>query len=292
MSSGAATRQHVLRFAAELPGGGRELRWRGPALMGVINVTPDSFSDGGDRFDQVRAVEDGLRMSEQGALVIDVGGESTRPGAAAVPAAEERRRVERVVAALAGAGVLVSIDSRDPDVVQAALGAGARIVNDIGGLRLARMRAVAAEAGAPVVLMHMQGEPRTMQEEPTYDDVVRQVGDFLRTAAHQALEEGVPHVMLDPGIGFGKSVAHNLQLLANLEQLTQGELPVLVGASRKASIGNLSGEKDPRKRLPGTLVLHLRAAEAGAALLRVHDVPEHVQALAVWRALQEARLTT
>lgn len=282
----AADREHSLRFGLELPDGSYELRWRGPALMGVINVTPDSFSDGGDRFETGRAVEAGLAQREQGALVIDVGGESTRPGAAEVSEEEELRRVEPVIAALARAGVIVSIDSRHPGVVEGALAAGAHIVNDIGGLRLPRMREVAAAAGAPVVLMHMQGEPRTMQTEPRYDDVVSEVGQYLRHSARAALGHGVPDVMLDPGLGFGKTVAHNLQLLRHLETLTAGPRPVLVGASRKATIGKISGVTDPKLRLPGTLVLHLRAAEAGAAMLRVHDVAEHAQALKVWSALQ------
>ncbi len=253
--------------------------------MGVVNVTPDSFSDGGDRFDEVRAVEAGLRMHAEGALVVDVGGESTRPGAAEVSVHEELRRVEPVVAALSQAGVVVSVDSRHPEVVQTALAAGAHLVNDIGGLRLPGMRRVAAAAGAPAVVMHMQGEPRTMQVEPRYDDVVREVRSYLLDARETALAEGVPAVMLDPGIGFGKTVRHNLELLNHLEALTAHGL-VLVGASRKSSIAKLAGPVEPKQRLPGTLVLHLRAAEAGAAMLRVHDVAEHVQALRVWSALQ------
>lgn len=285
IGAGAAQREHVLRFGSPLPGGRAELRWRGPALMGIVNVTPDSFSDGGLRFDPARAVADGIRMHEQGALVVDVGGESTRPGAPTVPADEERRRVEPVVAALAEAGVVVSIDSRKPEVVEAALGEGARIVNDVGGLQLPRMRQLAAAAGAPAVIMHMQGEPATMQTAPSYADVVAEVGGFLRGAAARALEAGVPDVLLDPGIGFGKSVAHNLALLRRLDELVSGDRPVLVGASRKATIGHLAGEPDPARRLPGTLALHLHAAAAGAAMLRVHDVAEHAQALAVWSAL-------
>lgn len=287
-----AARQHKLRFGLELPHGGRVLRWRGPALMGVVNVTPDSFSDGGERFDEGRAVAAGLALHAAGALVVDIGGESTRPGAAPVSEAEERRRVVPVVEALAEAGVIVSIDSRNPEVVRSALEAGARIVNDIGGLRLPRMREVAAAAGAPVVAMHMQGEPRTMQREPVYDDVVREVREFLLAAAAAALMAGVPDVMLDPGIGFGKKVSHNLELLSRLEALTAGEHAVLVGASRKSSIAAIAGPAEPKERLPGTLVMHLRAADAGAAMLRVHDVAEHVQALKVWGALQGTEYVT
>ncbi len=280
-----AAREHVLRFGRPLPDGRLERRWRGPALMGVVNVTPDSFSDGGERFSEERAIEAGLELSEQGALVVDVGGESTRPGAEAVSAEEERRRVLPVVTALAEAGVIVSIDSRKPEVVEAALNAGARLVNDIGGLREGRMREVAAAAGAPVVLMHMQGEPRTMQRRPHYEDVVSEVWHYLSGAAAGAEEAGVPDVILDPGLGFGKNLEHNLELLRRLEEFT-ADRPVLIGASRKASIGAITGEADPKRRLPGTLVLHLRAADAGAAMLRVHDVAEHAQALKVWAALQ------
>ncbi len=286
IGTGPALREHVLRFGRRLPGGRSELRWRGPALMGIVNVTPDSFSDGGTRFDTARAVAAGIRMREEGALVIDVGGESTRPGARSVPADEELRRVEPVVGALAEAGVIVSIDSRKPEVVEAALAVGAHLINDVGGLRLPRMREVAAAAGAPVVIMHMQGEPETMQAAPHYDDVVSEVGAYLRDTAEAALKGGVPDVLLDPGLGFGKSVAHNLTLLRRLDELCAGDRPVLVGASRKGTIGQLAGEPDPTKRLPGTLVLHLRAAAAGAAMLRVHDVAEHAQALAVWSALE------
>lgn len=253
--------------------------------MGIVNVTPDSFSDGGERFTAERAVEAGLELREAGALVVDVGGESTRPGAQPVSAEEEMARVLPVVSALAQAGLIVSVDTRKPEVAEAALAAGAYILNDIGGLRQAGMRQVAAAAGAPAVLMHMQGEPRTMQDRPHYDDVISEVNRFLTSAVRTAREAGVPDVLVDPGIGFGKNLTHNLELLRRLETLT-AEHAVLVGASRKGSIGAITGETDPRRRLPGTLVLHLRAAHAGAAMLRVHDVAEHVQALKVWAALQ------
>ncbi len=254
--------------------------------MGVVNVTPDSFSDGGDTFDTQCAVDVGLTQARDGALIVDVGGESTRPGAAPVSASEELRRVLPVVQRLVAAGVLVSIDTRKPEVAEEALAAGAAVVNDVGGLRDERMVAVCAAAGAPAVVMHMQGEPATMQVRPHYDDVVAEVGAYLSAAADAALAAGIPDVLIDPGIGFGKNVRHNLELLRRLHELTLLGRSVLVGASRKALIGALSGEADPRQRLPGTLALNLHAADCGAALLRVHDVAAHQQALRVWRALR------
>lgn len=254
--------------------------------MGVLNVTPDSFSDGGDHLDTGKAIAAGLRMVSEGALVIDVGGESTRPGAAAVDLLEERRRVEPVVAGLVNEGVVVSIDTRNPSVAEAALDRGASIVNDISGLTSPSMRRVVAAAGAAAVIMHMQGQPQTMQVAPAYDDVVAEVSQFLFSAAVRAVDDGVPAVMIDPGFGFGKSAEHNLGLVTRLAALTNGPWPVLLGASRKGTIQKLSGESDPKQRLPGTLALHLRASSEGAAMLRVHDVAQHAQALAVWRAME------
>lgn len=278
--------RYRLRFGRGAAAARSELTWSGPALMGVVNVTPDSFSDGGDTFDPQRAVAAGLDQVEAGALIVDVGGESTRPGAAQVSLAEELRRVLPVVRALAAAGVLVSIDTRKPAVAEAALAAGAALVNDVGGLRDERMIAVCAAAGAPAVVMHMQGEPATMQVEPRYHDVVAEVSSYLSAAAAAALNAGMPDVLIDPGIGFGKNVNHNLELLRNLEELTGLGHALILGVSRKALIGFLSGEAEPRQRLPGTLALNLHAANAGAALLRVHDVAAHQQALSVWRVLK------
>lgn len=276
----------MLQFGRDLPGGGRELRWVGPALMGVVNVTPDSFSDGGDNYRQATAITTGLRQLQEGALIIDVGGESTRPGAVPLPAEVEIARVLPVVSALAAAGAVVSIDSRNPVVAEAALAEGASLVNDVGGLRLPAMRQVAAQAGAPVIIMHMQGEPRSMQDEPKYGDVVSEVKDELLSRAATAREEGVPDLVIDPGIGFGKTVEHNLELFRRLRELTNGPELLLIGASRKSIIGAVSGEGDPKRRLPGTLALHLSAAGNGAALLRVHDVAEHAQALSLWAAVR------
>lgn len=277
--------EHRVRFGKALPDGTHELRWRGAALMGVINVTPDSFSDGGLHRDPEAAIAAGVAMRDAGALLVDVGGESTRPGAAPVPIDEEIRRVAGVVAGLAERGVLVSIDTRKPEVARVALQAGACLVNDVGGLGDAAMRRVCAELGAPAIAMHMQGEPRTMQLAPQYQDVVAEVAATLRTRRLRALADGVPDVLLDPGLGFGKSVAHNVALLQGLDRLTR-EATVVVGASRKRMIDTLAGAPDPRERLPGTLALHLYAAARGAGLLRVHDVAAHAQALRVWGAVQ------
>lgn len=282
-------REYALPFGRDLPGGGRELRWRGAALMGVINVTPDSFSDAGEQFEVDAAVARGLQLSREGALIIDVGGESTRPGAAPLGSGEELARILPVVERLARSGTVISVDTRDPSVAEAALAAGAHMINDVGGLRLERMRQVAAQAGAPVVVMHMQGEPGTMQVNPTYRNVVSEVRDYLWSAGRAALEAGVPGVLLDPGIGFGKNTDHNLTLLRNLSALLGGPGEILIGASRKSLIGALSGERNAKRRLPGTLALHLHAASMGAALLRVHDVAAHRQALAVWEAVEDPK---
>lgn len=279
--------EHRIRFGRPLEDGSHELAWRGPALMGVVNVTPDSFSGGGVHLDLEAAVEAGVAMRDAGALIVDVGGESTRPGADDVPVGEEIRRVVGVVAGLADRGVLVSIDTRKADVARAALEAGARVVNDVGGLADPAMRRACAEFGAPAIAMHMQGEPRTMQAAPSYQDVVEEVASALSASRREALADGVPDVLLDPGLGFGKTVAHNLALITGLGRLTR-EAEVVVGASRKRMIDTLADAPDPRGRLPGTLAIHLEAARRGAALLRVHDVAEHDQAVRVWAALRAA----
>ncbi|HZJ08115.1 MAG TPA: dihydropteroate synthase [Trueperaceae bacterium] len=284
--TGPFVRQHQLRFGAPLPAGGTTLSWRGPAIMGVLNLTPDSFSDGGDLLASGAAVRAGLELRERGALVVDVGGESTRPGAAPVAEAAELKRILPTIESLAAAGVLVSVDTRKPAVARAALQAGARIVNDIGGLQDPAMREVCAAAGAPAVVMHMRGEPRTMQHEPRYEDVVAEVGDFLASAAAEALSAGVPDVLIDPGIGFGKTVEHNLALLRATAALAARGHGLLVGASRKGFLGSLTGTGVARERLGATLAAHLVAARGGAAMLRVHDVEAHRQALVVAAALE------
>src|SRR5215211_3818816 len=257
--------------------------------MGIVNVTPDSFSDAGRHLDPHAAVEHGRRLVEEGAAIVDVGGESTRPGAESVPPAVELERVIPVVERLAAgrdtgpAGVRVSIDTTKAEVAAAALGIGARIVNDVSAFRFEpEIAGLVAGAGATCVLMHMQGDPRTMQEDPRYDDVVSEVKAFLEERLAFAVGEGVPeeHVWLDPGIGFGKTVDHNLELLARLDELAAIGRPVVVGTSRKGFIGKISGE-DIEGRVPGTIATNVIALGNGAEVFRVHDVAAVAQALEV-----------
>jgi dihydropteroate synthase len=259
-----------------------------PGVMGVLNITPDSFSDGGDRFDAGRAIEDGLAMREAGAALLDVGGESTRPGADAVPLDEELRRVVPVVRGLAAQGAPVSIDSRRARVMAAALEAGAAVINDVTALAGdPDSLALAARAGVPVILMHMQGEPRTMQADPTYDDAALDVYDYLagRVAACEAAGIGRDRIMLDPGIGFGKTVAHNLEILEQLALYHGLGCALLLGVSRKSFIARLSGNAPPKARVAGSLAATLAGVARGVQMLRMHDVAETVQALEVWQAI-------
>lgn len=254
--------------------------------MGVLNLTPDSFSDGGSFTSTAVAVEFGTRLAREGAMIIDVGGESTRPGAEPVSADEEAQRVLPVIRELARSNeAIISVDTSKPSVAREALRAGAHLINDVRGLRDDEMLEVCAEAGVPAVLMHMQGEPGTMQLEPRYEDVVSEVHEFLRSARQRALAGGVPDVIVDPGIGFGKTVEHNLALLRSLALLVEAGEKVLVGASRKGLIAALSGRSRPDERDPGSLAVHLKAAAAGVALVRAHDVRGHVQALQVWEGI-------
>ena len=243
-------------------------------VMGVLNVTPDSFSDGGDHFDPGAAIERGLEMIEQGADLIDVGGESTRPGSLPVSEDEERRRVVPVVASLTAAGGVVSIDTTKGAVARAALDTGAAVVNDVTALADPETAAAAAAAGAGVVLMHMQGAPRTMQEDPHYDDVVTEVRDFLleRAAVAEAAGIRADAICLDPGIGFGKTLEHNLALLRRIDVLAAAGYPVLVGASRKSFLQHLLGPTPAAERDPATAAAHVLAVAGGATLIRVHNV--------------------
>lgn len=249
-----------------------------PLLMGVLNVTPDSFSDGGLHFSHPIAIESGLRMAKEGADWIDVGGESTRPGSEAVSIDEELRRILPVVEALAGGGLLISCDTRKPEVAERALKAGARMINDISGLRDAAMIDVCGEADCQVVIMHMLGEPQTMQQSPVYGDVVKEVRDYLLAQAEEAESRGVEKkkIWIDPGIGFGKTVDHNLSLLRHLPELVATGYPVVIGASRKSFIGRLLGlPNEPftaDQRLEGTLAAHVLAQAFGASMIRAHDV--------------------
>lgn len=245
--------------------------------MGVLNVTPDSFSDGGRFLDVDRATAQALAMIEAGADIVDVGGESTRPGAAPVDADEEQRRVTPVIRAIrqAGRGTVISVDTTKATVAEAALDAGAHIVNDISALRFdERMAAVARDSGAGVVLMHMRGTPQTMQQEPAYNDVVGEVRSFLeeRIAAAEAAGIGRAQIAVDPGIGFGKTVAHNLALLARLETFRDLGCPMIVGTSRKSFIGRVLGREDPADRVWGTAATVAWAVSHGARVVRVHDV--------------------
>ena len=244
-----------------------------PLVMGVVNVTPDSFSDGGRWFDPAAAVGRGLELVAEGADIVDVGGESTRPGAAPVEEAEELRRVVDVVAALAP-HVRVSIDTRKRGVAQAAVAAGATLVNDPS----ASLWPVAAESGTGWVAMHMQGEPATMQESPHYDDVVAEVRDFLLERAAAAREAGVGEVWIDPGIGFGKTLEHNLTLLAHLDDLVATGYPVVVGTSRKAFLGKLTGDAPTDDRVEASVATAAWALAQGVAMVRVHDVAPTVEA--------------
>ena len=257
--------------------------------MGVVNVTPDSFSDGGDWFDPDAAIGRGRALAAAGADIVDVGGESTRPGAVEVEEAEECRRILPVVAALAGDGIPVSVDTRHPGVLRAALAAGASIANDVSALTAdPASLGLVAGAGASAVLVHMQGKPETMQAAPRYDDVVAEVFAFLagRVEACRAAGIGPERLAVDPGYGFGKTLEHNLALLRGLERFQALGCTVAIGVSRKASLGRLSGEADPRRRFPESLAAGLFALDRGARLLRVHDVGETCRALAVWQALR------
>lgn len=285
---------HTLLARRPLPGSVREggvhaLRWSGTAVMGVLNLTPDSFSDGGRYPDVAAALRAADAMIRAGARFVDVGGESTRPGARPVPPEEERRRILPVVEALVAEGrAVVSVDSRHAEVARDALAAGAHLVNDVTGLRDPALRAACAEAGAPAIAMHMQGEPGTMQDDPHYEDVVAEVEGFLARQAERAEAEGVPSVMVDPGIGFGKTSAHNLALLRAVPRLAAAGRPLMIGASRKRLVGQLTGENDADQRDAGSVAIHLDAARRGAAVVRVHDVRSHVQALAVQVGLTAA----
>jgi dihydropteroate synthase len=263
-----------------------------PLLMGIVNVTPDSFSDGGDFARVEDAIAQGRTLMDDGADIVDVGGESTRPGSLPLPLDEERARVLPVVEALAKAGVVVSIDTRHAAVMRDAIAAGARIVNDITALAGdPGSLGVVAASGASVVLMHMQGEPQTMQKAPTYRDAPAEIVDYLRLRVEACRAAGIPNerIAIDPGIGFGKTIEHNLQLLAHVDRFVELGVAVLIGLSRKSFIGRLSRGEPPKGRDPGSLAGALAAVERGADILRVHDVAGTRQGLAVWQAIKAHR---
>jgi len=249
----------------------------GCLVMGVLNVTPDSFSDGGQFLEAERAVEHGVRMAGEGAGIIDVGGESTRPGSNAVSVEEQIRRVVPVIEGLCGkTNVPISIDTKDYEVALAALEAGAGMINDITALSDERMGELAAERDVPVVLMHIQGTPRTMQVAPRYEDVVGEVLEFLVRRARKAEELGIARekIFIDPGIGFGKTLEHNLLLLRNIDKFVVSGYRVLVGTSRKSFIGKITGKEEPSERVFGTAAAVALCAAAGVSIVRVHDVAE------------------
>ena len=260
---------------------------RRPLLMGIVNVTPDSFHDGGRYADAAAAIAHAHRLIEEGADILDIGGESTRPGAAPVGADEELARLLPVLEAVRGVGVPVSVDTRQPEVMRAALAAGAAMINDVQALRASGALQALAATGASVCLMHMQGEPRTMQAAPRYADVVAEVTAFLQGRIEACAAAGIDRrrIVIDPGFGFGKRFEDNLALLQALPRLAL-MAPVLVGLSRKSMIGAMTGRVATEARLAGSVTAALWAARRGAAILRVHDVAETRDALAVWRQLE------
>ena len=267
---------------------GRPLVLDRARVMGIVNVTPDSFSDGGAHDNVDTAVAHGLRLAAEGADILDVGGESTRPGAEPVGVEEELRRVIPVIERLARECPLpISVDSSKPEVMRAAVAAGAGMLNDVHALRGEGALDAAASLATPVVLMHMQGEPRSMQAEPHYEDVVSEVFRFLAERIFAAEMAGIDkkRIVIDPGFGFGKNRDHNLALLAQLRRFEELGVPLLAGLSRKKTIGELTGRSDPRERVHGSVAAHLIAAQHGARLLRVHDVAATVDALQVWNAV-------
>ncbi len=269
--------------------GGRLDFAAGCLVMGILNVTPDSFSDGGRFLDAAAAVGGGIAMAQAGAAIIDVGPESTRPGAAPVAADEQIRRAIPVIERLKkGGGAVISIDTRDPDVAVAALDAGAAMINDITALADERMARLAAERGTPVILMHMKGTPATMQKAPQYEDVVSEVLVLLLDRAERAQQFGIAaeRIFIDPGIGFGKTAEHNLELLRNLDRFVASGYRVVLGTSRKRFIGGLTGKDVPAERVFGTAATVAIAAAAGVSIVRVHDVPEMVDVVRVANALR------
>ena len=274
--------------------GQRTIRLDQPQVMGILNTTPDSFSDGGQHTDPAAAAAHGADMAAAGAAIIDVGGESTRPGAQPVWEGDEVERVLPVIQALARSGTAVSVDTRKAMVMEQSLAAGAGMVNDVSGLTYdPRSAAVVAQAQVPVVLMHHLGSPETMQQDPRYDDVLIEVYQWLEQRVASAVDAGIARdrILIDPGIGFGKSVAHNLELMNGVALFHSLGCPIVLGASRKRLIGALSAEASADRRLGGSIGLALKAFEQGVQIVRVHDVFETVQALHVWRGLRDSALT-
>jgi dihydropteroate synthase len=259
-----------------------------PLIMGIVNMTPDSFSDGGRWADSQAAIQHALKLQDEGADILDVGGESTRPGAVAVTVEEECRRVLPVIEALVASGCVVSVDTRKPEVMQAAVGAGAVLVNDVMALRAPGALEAVAASDAAVCLMHMQGDPQSMQQAPDYSDVVKDVKRFLQDRVQACVAAGIQRerLVIDPGFGFGKTLGHNLALLRDLNQLTEWGGPVMVGMSRKAMLGTLTGRAVDAREFAG-VAAQLAAVARGARLVRVHNVAAMRDALAIWNAVEE-----
>ncbi|MEX0179440.1 MULTISPECIES: dihydropteroate synthase [Stenotrophomonas] len=275
-------------ISPQLDCAGRILRLDRARVMGIVNVTPDSFSDGGAHDTTEAAVAHGLKLVEEGADLLDIGGESTRPGAAPVSIDEELRRVVPVIEQLAArTAVPISIDTFKPEVMRAAVAAGAGMINDIFGLRQEGALEAAADAGVPVVLMHMQGEPGHMQADPQYDDVVTEVHGFLVQRLFAAEMAGIAkkNLLIDLGFGFGKTTAHNITLLARSERFLELGVPMLAGLSRKRSLGELTGRESPAERVAASVAAHLIAVQRGARIVRVHDVAATVDTLKIWQAV-------
>ncbi len=276
-------------FATVLDCNGRPLTLDQPRVVGIINVTPDSFSDGGQFADLESAVAHGVRLAEEGADMLDVGGESTRPGSADVSVEEELRRVLPVIEQLIARTALpIAVDTSKPEVMRAAVAAGAGMINDVYALRREGAMDAAADLRVPICLMHMQGEPRSMQDAPYYDDVVGEVHRFLTDRLFACELAGIDRrkVMVDPGFGFGKDLEHNLALLRRLERFADLGSGVYAGLSRKSMIGTLTGRKDPAERAAGSVAAALIAVQRGARMVRVHDVAATVDAVKVWHAVQ------
>ena len=290
----AAQWEALTRSRPALQLGERTVRLDQPQVMGIVNATPDSFSDGGQFADAAEAADAGARMAGQGAAIIDVGGESTRPGARSIWEGDEIERIVPVIRQLAGGGAAVSADTRKADVMTAAVEAGARMINDVSALTYdARSAEIAASLKVPVVLMHHQGAPEVMQDQPSYEDVLVEVYLWLEERIEAAVEAGVErgNILIDPGFGFGKNISHNLALMNGLALFHSLGCPVVVGASRKRTIGALSSEAPADQRLGGSIAFALKAVEQGAQIVRVHDVFETMQALRVWRGMRDQALT-
>lgn len=276
----------------------RRLDLTAPVVMGVVNVTPDSFSDGGRFLDARAAIEHGHRLVEEGAAILDIGGESTRPGAEPVSVDAELRRVMPVIEGLAGSGVVLSIDTSKPEVMQAAAAAGVGLINDVYALRLPGALEVAARSGCAVCIMHMQGEPRTMQKDPRYGDVVNEVKAFLTARAQSCRAAGIPaeRIAIDPGFGFGKTLEHNATLLRGLDAVAAEGWPMLVGLSRKSMLGRIldkaAGERPVDERVFGSVALAVMAVLKGARIVRAHDVAATVDALKTVSAMQDWRVAS